>query len=403
MSMIRRIAIDIILIIMFSSLAVTLIQPLLAEIQFNTAQRLVASFRWPKAEMMFEKAIKTYPFNSQYPAGLAEFLLREAIYLNYKIPYLKKAEDLYNRALELNPRNASYAVKLGQIQLAIFLESGSDQTALIESAFENFKRAILNDPNGFNVSHEVGYAGIAVWHYLDEARRELVSERLKCALKLRQWYSKYIYTALWKKTKDFKLLQRITPEGLQPNRDLYAFLVSNNLWQFSKGQIAAVNFYFQKEENEKFKKELSEKQDLIKSLKRSLAKNKQPSDITTAISQEDWQGKSGGAMYWNGTIYALANMKEGEADISIKAKKYLTIKAKDPKTPKFYPYMIVALDDKEIGETFVANDDWQDYKFSVKTDGGLKILSVSFVNDIYMPDKEEDRNLLVGDVAISYK
>ena len=58
---------------------------------------------------------------------------------------------------------------------------------------------------------------------------------------------------------------------------------------------------------------------------------------------------------------------------------------------------------EEIGETFVDNDEWENYSFPIKTNGGLKIVSVIFVNDAYDILKKEDRNLFIGSGSISYQ
>ena len=129
------------------------------------------------------------------------------------------------------------------------------------------------------------------------------------------------------------------------------------------------------------------------------------------MPKTEWKGRSfsgekeivDGVMYWNGTICMVLNMKPGLANISIEARKFLVIQTDDPGNRKFYPYMIVKLDDEEIGETFVSNDDWQKYLFSVRTNGGFKVLSVEFTNDVYDTEKGEDRNLAAGDVNISYR
>ena len=70
------------------------------------------------------------------------------------------------------------------------------------------------------------------------------------------------------------------------------------------------------------------------------------------ISQENWQGKAdygeniyeNGHMYWEGTIHAVIHISDG--------KSILTIQAKGSQANGIYPYMILELDGKEIGETF---------------------------------------------------
>ena len=64
--------------------------------------------------------------------------------------------------------------------------------------------------------------------------------------------------------------------------------------------------------------------------------------------------------------------------------------------------MVVELDGEEIGEVYVDSSEWKDYSFVTETDGGKKVLSVSFINDGGNKGKGEDRSLYVGDVVIDY-
>ena len=74
--------------------------------------------------------------------------------------------------------------------------------------------------------------------------------------------------------------------------------------------------------------------------------------------------------------------------------------AKGSAADGIYPYMIVELDGEGIGEMFVDSTDWKEYLFDVDTDGGMKVLSVTFANDGGNEKKGEDRNLYVGKVRV---
>lgn len=69
-------------------------------------------------------------------------------------------------------------------------------------------------------------------------------------------------------------------------------------------------------------------------------------------------------------------------------------------TPAYgtYPYMIVKIDDKIIGSTFVSGPEWKDYEFKINSDGNIKILSIVFLNDAANKKLREDRNLFIGRV-----
>jgi len=149
----RKMIFRIILAIAFILLITTIALLFISDLKFNLAQNLENKYLWQKAAREYELAVRLVPFNSEYLAGYAKFL--------YKTSDFKKAESLYNRAIKLNPRNAQYYVGLGKAQLMIYGENRDSplRGLSLSLALDNFKKAIENDPNGFLVSYEVGYAG----------------------------------------------------------------------------------------------------------------------------------------------------------------------------------------------------------------------------------------------------
>ncbi len=55
---------------------------------------------------------------------------------------------------------------------------------------------------------------------------------------------------------------------------------------------------------------------------------------------------------------------------------------------------------KEIGSLYVKGPDWNEYIFNVNTRWGRKILSITYTNDVCVPEAKEDRNLHVGEVNV---
>ncbi|MFA6142160.1 MAG: carbohydrate-binding domain-containing protein [Candidatus Omnitrophota bacterium] len=337
---IRCAVINIILIafIVLSGFIIT--RPLLAEIYFNRAG--------------FSDAIRTDPFSSRYPAGFGEAILKEKRYHD-DAAYLDRATRFYERALQLNPGCADYSLKLGQIEIALFLKDET-KTGLIKSAFNNFRRAIKNDPNGFNISYSAGYAGISVWKFLDHDEKEFILDRLKYSLRVRPLYSRYIYPELWNETMDLNLLRRLEPPGREPD-----------------GYISRL-----------------ERMERIRSTARRTL------NVAKVVIESDWHGISydkknvyvDGNMFWAGTIDAAIIMPRGKSTIKIQAK--------GSPADGIFPYMMVELDGRIVGKAYIRNTDWVDYKFTVNTDGGIKVLGVTYVNDSTDPVKAEDRNLYIG-------
>ena len=126
------------------SLAIAISAPFMAEARLYAAEKLSDGYLWKDAEIQLVEAMKIDPHDSRYPARLGEFLFTQAGYKDNQTPLLKKAEGYYERAAALNPRCAEYFVKLGQIDVDLFL---------IDKAFENFRRAMADDPNGFNTAY----------------------------------------------------------------------------------------------------------------------------------------------------------------------------------------------------------------------------------------------------------
>jgi len=331
----------IILVACFVILAVIVVIPLIAELQFDVGQ--------------LKEAVKTDPFNSQYFAGSGESILNEKYHHGDEMAYLDKAMRLYGRALELNPECADYSLKLGQIKLALFLKD-KVRVEYIKSAFDNFKRAVKNDPNGFNISYSVGYAGISIWKFLGKEDKEFILSRLKYSLKLKPAYSKYVYPKLWNEAMDLNLLHKIEPLGRGPDEYITRL----------------------------------EKLELMRSTaKRTL-------NVARVVIESDWQGRAddkkntylNGNMYWSGTMDAAIIIPSG--------KSMIRIQAKGSPADNIHPYMKVELDGRQIGAAAISSSEWKQYDFKVKTDGGIKVLSIIFVNDGANPSKGEDRNLYIG-------
>ncbi|NQT22243.1 MAG: hypothetical protein HQ579_02275 [Candidatus Omnitrophica bacterium] len=391
----RRILSSIVLILIFIAVEAAVILPIIANAEFSEAARLEEAYRWKKAGEKYALAAKISPFDTEYLIGYGDYLFRQSLYRKHRAPWLEKAMTIYERATKLNQRCPEYWYKLGNTirQMALLPQyMGSSRSDNIQLAMKCFKNALLNDPNGFNISYSVSYAALSLWEYLDSEERQLIADRLKYVLKLRPWYSNYIFPEVWEYTSDFSLLERISAGSLAVNKYLLYFVLNNNLLEFYSRQKKNVDFYRQRQDKFKFELEKKEKEKLLSSLHSLAVKDE----------LENWQGKANdgetpiidGGMFWNGTINLGIKMPKGKAKIKINAK--------GTPSGRIWPYMVVELDGKEIGATYVSANEWKEYDFKVETDGGLKILSVMYVNDrcIELDGNREDRNLYVGDVRI---
>lgn len=357
--------------------AVTL--PFAAVLKYKQAKRFQESYRWQKADYVYRQAIRLDPFNAEHFAEYGCFLMRQAQYHKDKTPWLKRAETLYKKACRLNPEHAEYRFLLGEIKLQLNDLSG----------LGDFRIAIGLDPYNFRMNYFVGHSLISIWPSLAQEGKDFALERLNYVLRSKSHYAEYIYPAIIRYTKDFSLTEKVTPETHSSYEKLYRFMKERNLWQFRKRLTKRLDFYREKEGPEKFKQEKEQRQRLLREL-RSLA-------MTGKL--KGWVGESKGGyvyengnMYWEGTIAAAVDIPVGKTIIYIMAKGSVA--------DGIFPYMIVELDGEEIGETFVESAGWKEYLFPVNTDGGIKVLSVTFVNDDINEEKGEDRNLYVGEVKV---
>lgn len=331
-----------VILVFFVIAAVAVIMPLIAELALDDGR--------------FEEAIKADPFNARYADEYGKYLFKKSLEVKEKTDLLDKAERLLTRAVQLNPSNAGYHLTSGQIQTSLFLIDKKKFSEKLKKALDNFKTALQNDPNGFNISYSAGYAGISVWKFLDKEEKEFVLSRLKYSLKVKPSYSKYIYPELWKETMDLNLLRKIEPPGDEPN------------WYIAR---------------------LERLGSIRGTAKRTL-------NVANVVIESDWQGKAddeknnylNGNMYWTGTMDAAILMPNGKSTIRVRAK--------GSPADNMYPYMRVELDGKEIGAAAVDSSEWKQYNFKVNTGGGIKVLSITFVNDGANPAKNEDRNLYIG-------
>lgn len=389
--------INILLIATFILFGVVILVPLAAEIQFNSAQKLAGGYLWERAEEKFSEAISIDPFNAVYPAGLADFLKDISATRQDEAAFLKRAQRYYARALELNPYSAEYFLRSGQLKLELFFKDTDKYKDELSGAIDDFRMALKNDPNGFNISYVVGYSLLRVWPSVNDKTRELVVNRLRYVLQFKRWFWEYIYPWAWQNTNDFRVLERIAPQTETAHRDLLYFIETSNLYQFRKKEIESVDYYMKKEEPEKFLERKKEKSERIDAIKKSLLLNSSPQ---RTIAAGEWHGKTAdgvnefkdGQMYWTGSMSALLVAPEGQAT--------LAIQAKGSPADGIYPYMVVEIDGEEVGGAFINNEEWKEYGFPLETSAGVKVLSITYCNDGADDKKNEDRNLFIGEARI---
>lgn len=397
----RQILINILIVIFFFMGVYLVIKPLVAELHFGYAQKQEEANSWIKAMDEYQKAIVFDSSNSKYHSQLGNLYLkrgRSAQKKEEELEWFRKAKKAYEKAIKLNPNNGYYLIGWGEAQFALLSNKETLTDKELSDYINNFKFAIELAPNNYYINAAAGYYCLLFINRLDDGDKKFAFDRLRYALELNPSYSKDAYSSIWNKFGDFALLQKITPYNLKGHQELLAFLQDFGLWQYRKTESESVNAYKQKEQPELFKQERLAKLKDIDNFKQ-LYGSIQGNAITEFIPREKWQGKAGdnvykdGNMYWTGTISTLLNLSDGKAVI--------TIRAAGSPANDIYPYTLVELDGEEIGEAYVNSSEWKNYSFAIETNGGKKVLSVSFINDGGNWEKKEDRNLYVGDVKIN--
>lgn len=78
-------------------------------------------------------------------------------------------------------------------------------------------------------------------------------------------------------------------------------------------------------------------------------------------------------MYWSGTIYGAMLFPKGPASINVEANA--------SHAGGIYPCMLVSLDGEISGSAYIDSAEFKEYSFDVNTDGGIKVLGITFAND----------------------
>jgi len=404
LSIVKRITVNVLLLCACSAIIAVLLLIFRADAAFNKAVTLEDAYRWKEAERCYKLAIRLNPFNSEYPAAYGDLQVRRGKNRRDAIIWLKDAESLYDKAMRLNPWYGAYALRRGEILIELYKkqkkyskENSQDVSDSVSRAMDDFKQALTDDPKGFHISYSIGYIAVTVWDMLSKEDRELVMAKLRYALRLRPGYQRFVYPHIWRYTKDYNVLKKITPDTLDANESLYFFIKTNNLWQFRNKQEERVLRLTRRENMQKYKRDTAQKNDMIKKIRKGFEIIKyRPIDgeRPTWIGNSDGGGVAfeNGNMYWTGTMYTMVEIQNGVSAISIQAK--------GAQCDGIAPFMIVELDGNNIGETFVNNTVWEEYLFKVNSGEGSKVLSVRFVNDGGNQKTGEDRNLFVGNIGV---
>jgi len=104
-----------------------------------------------------------------------------------------------------------------------------------------------------------------------------------------------------------------------------------------------------------------------------------------------------------GTVAYLGSNDAISIDVRfVRAGRYsFIVNAKGTPASGQYPAIRLLLDGKPIGDGQLQQGGWQNLPFAAEVTPGVHKLSVEFTNDLWVPEKNEDRNLWVRQVSIS--
>jgi hypothetical protein len=113
---------------------------------------------------------------------------------------------------------------------------------------------------------------------------------------------------------------------------------------------------------------------------------------TKIVSAKDWQGDFKDALIAFGT--SRIHFRTSQEKIALR------LWVKGQKAYDVGPYIIIRLDEEVIGKTVLLTNDWEPLIFSPPMRKGDHILSVEYVNDIYDPQSQQDRNVYLGNLDV---
>ena len=124
--------------------------PEFAEANYQYGRYIMQKGDFKKSHEYLEKAFKSEPYNSRYIArlGMAEFYLKHD----------SNAEDLYKKALKINPYDYHTWFNLGELYLSRANESGSPSEIRkkTKDALESYLKAIELDSSHANAHYRIG-------------------------------------------------------------------------------------------------------------------------------------------------------------------------------------------------------------------------------------------------------
>jgi len=110
------------------------------------------------------------------------------------------------------------------------------------------------------------------------------------------------------------------------------------------------------------------------------------------IAAQKWEGRFKEKLWSDGVSRLRFRTESG--------KSALRLHLKATRAYDIGPYLIVKIDDRLAGRTMLTKDGWTTLVFEPDIGAGEHVLSVQFANDIYNPDKSQDRNVLLGDLEV---
>jgi len=381
-----------ILVVSLAFLLAIISTPYLAQRLLKKAQKLEAQYRWKAADVKFRQACKLNPLNAELFAETGDFMMRQSSSRKRgaRTPWFEKARKFYNKAIARNGHYAYYHYLQGNANL---------QLGDVSSALSDFRKTIELDPYNLRNNYLVGYGLLTVWNELGGDAQEFCAERLRRVVQLDPFEDVEVYQYIMYYTGNFKLAMAVSVPSLRSSQRLYAFMAKNHLWQYRRACQMLIDKYRKKEDPEEYRREFVRKQAEIEAIKKSVDED---IPVGTSITADTWSGLSWdgkhkyskGRIFWRGTTHAPIDLPQGRSVIGIQARGQDALGV--------WPYMIVSLDGEVIGELFVESVEWNKYSFVVNTEGGKKVLSVTYPNDGGNLQEGLDRNLYLGEANVSH-
>lgn len=260
-----------------------------------------------------------------------------------------------------------------------------------------FEKAIEQEPGSAWIKFMSARSMLRYDNFLNEPGRKKTSQYLKESVLFHDPdqpspFLKPALAFLWRRYASLEFLKELTPNDLPSYQVLVDFLSQDGLWHLRDQVYPKLLLMNQRQEPEEAKSDktyfhLGEKE-----------KTTEPSPVTYEKLPEAWWAEKGqmkNRLEKRETLRVGLNLKPGIVQLGIQLRG-----GKGERLSS--AYLKIFLCKKEIGTTYVENEEWREANFETRTNGGKCSLEVDLLNGKTSLDSDQGPWVELGKVQIHY-